>query len=115
MGAGITDDSACGGISSCWVKIGTNSYGTDEYVLASGFAYDDLSSIVVSSDPATSWALGSGPVFPDIPGSQYGMALLQAIWGYVSSVLPYAGAMTGLLIIATIGRNWIGRRKASQI
>src|SRR4051812_4850225 len=42
MGASITDDSACGGISSCWIKIGTNSYGTDEYVLASGFAYDDL-------------------------------------------------------------------------
>lgn len=97
----------------------------DQHMLAiaptSGNAIDwDTANIFSTPSPVAVWSApqadtSSGPNFPNIPVASYGASLLQNVWTYLVSVLPYAGALMSLVLSVLMVRRWLGRRKATQI
>ena len=52
---------------------------------------------------------------PTIPVSTYGNALLDGLSDAVTSVLPYAAAVTAFAIGVGMLRRWLGARKATSV
>lgn len=57
----------------------------------------------------------AAPTVPAIPVSSYGDSLLSGLGTAVTSVFPYAAAVTVFAIGVGIVKRWLGSRKATRV
>lgn len=52
---------------------------------------------------------------PDVPVSDYGDSLLSGLVQALTSILPYAAAITAFAIGVGMLKRWLGHRKATRV
>ena len=52
---------------------------------------------------------------PDVPVSAYGSSLLDGLVQALTSILPYAAAITAFAIGVGMLKRWLGHRKATKV
>jgi hypothetical protein len=61
------------------------------------------------------FALATTPTVPTVDVGSYGDQLLSSLGSGITSVLPYAAAITAFAVIVGMIKRWLGHRKATRV
>lgn len=74
-----------------------------------------LTFVVVSGGALAAAAPSFAVTTPDVPVASYGNSLLDGLVQALTSILPYAAAITAFAIGVGMLKRWLGHKKATRV